>query len=310
MLHRTCLLVALAGCSGAPPPASRPVESNVASAYRACAAAYNARRWDQLRTCYAAEVVQDEPGTGKPWVGIDDVIDHLRLFVASFPDNTSEPVLTLVNGRRIASVVVLRGINDGPFPNAPGPTHKPIGLELAHVVDLDSHDKVKTEWILYDTLTMLGQLGMLPVPTRDRLTAAASPVVVEASGDAREAGNIAAYRTAVDAFNAHDLARVGDGFADPLVWRDERLPSDLGRADALADIAGTWKLFADLRRTPVTVWPAGDYVVAAGQMTGTSESGKKIDATYVEIAHFTSSKRDRSWLFYNGIVIASQLGLL
>src|SRR5438067_11096090 len=118
MFHRMCVAAALAGCGSATSPSSHPAASDVATAYRACAGHYNARRWDQLRTCYAADVVQDEPGTGKPWVGIDDVIDHLRLFVASFPDNTSEPVLTLVNGHRVASIVVLRGVNDGPFPNA------------------------------------------------------------------------------------------------------------------------------------------------------------------------------------------------
>lgn len=314
-------VVGLVACGGATRPTKPTAALDVAAAYRACQADYNARRWDQLRACYADDVIQDEPGTGKPWVGIDDVIDHLQHFVDSFPDNTTEPELTLINGTHIISIVRLRGTNDGPFPGAPGPTHQAIGFPIAHVVELDAGAKVKSEWILYDTLTMLGQLGILPVPARDRLTGPApEPEVVVADGAAREQRDVVAFRAAVDAFNAHDLTRFGAGLADEMVWTDARQATDLGRADALAATAELWRGFSDLERTPATVWAAGAYVVATGQMTGTNDgpvpslgldhTGKTISATYVEIAHFTGGKRDRSWLFYNGIVVASQLGVL
>lgn len=303
------------------PEAATSITTRNAEAYGACVQHYNARRWEDLRACYAPDVLQDEPGTGKPWVGIDDVIDHLHLFVDSFPDNSSVPQLTLVNGSHVVSIVRLRGTNDGPFPGAPGPTHESIDLLMAHLVELEPNAKIKTEWILYDTVTMLSQLELLPVPTRTGIDEPGNVTqTVRATGDATEERNLASYRTAVEAYNAHDLDRVGDGFAERLVWTEASLPMDLDKRGALAKTSDLWRGFSNLRRTPTTVWAAGDYVVGVGEMTGTNDgaipslrldrSGKKIVATYIEIVRFSANKRDRSWLFYNNVVIARQLGLL
>ena len=303
-----------------PVPVVDDVSARTAKLDERCTSHYNARDWDQLRTCYAADVVQDEPGTGKPWIGIDDAVDHLKLFVTSFPDNTVTPELTLVAGNHTASIVLLRGTNTGPFPGAGGPTNKPIGLSMVHVVDLDATGKIKTEWILYDTITMLSQLGLVPIPARGRIEAPAPAHVVLARNDAREQQNLTSYRAAAEAFDAHDLERVRAGFTDDLVWTEPSRGPDMSKAAAVGEAAELWRAFSDLRRTTKTAWAAGDYVVATGTMTGTNDgplpafgldkTGKQVDVTYVEIAHFVDGKRDRSWLFYNGIVVASQLGLL
>jgi ketosteroid isomerase-like protein len=116
-----------------------------------------------------------------------------------------------------------------------------------------------------------------------------------------------------------DLAAFGAGLADGVVWSEAALPADLGKAEALDLTATLWNGFSDLRRTVETAWAAGDYVVATGRMTGTNDgplanmqtanTGKTVDATFIEIARFVGGKVDRSWLFYNGIVLAEQLGL-
>jgi len=70
------IVIALAACGAQPHPTT-------AASYRACTQAYNARAWDRLASCYAPDVLQDEPGTGKPWRGVADAVEHLKHFVAS-----------------------------------------------------------------------------------------------------------------------------------------------------------------------------------------------------------------------------------
>jgi predicted ester cyclase len=266
-------------------------------------------------------VIQEEPDTGPPWVGVDAVIDHLRLFARSFPDGSSAPRLTLVGDRQVASISVIRGTNSGPFPGRPDPTNKPIAISMAHVVALDESGRIDREWIVYDHLTMLAQLELVPFAARARVPAdQRGGEVVVASGAAPEAANLAAYRAADDAFNRHDAAGFAAGLADELTWFDASQPQDLGKADALAAAQTLWRGFSDLNRAVTSAWAAGDYVVATGTLRGTNDgpvslfgieaSGKAVAVSYVEVAHFTGGKRDRSWIHYNGIAVAQQLGLL
>lgn len=177
--------------------------------------------------------MQAEPDTGSPpSVGVDAVVKHLQLFAASFPDGASEPQLTLVNGNHVVSVTLLRGTNTGPFPGRPGPTNKPIGFQMAHVVDLDAAGQIATEWIVYDHLTMVGQVQIVPVPTRPVIgEGVAEKTVVLARGDEAETKNLAAYAAEVAAFNAHDLATFGAGLADDLVWSELALQADQAKSE-------------------------------------------------------------------------------
>lgn len=293
-MHR-CTLILLVACGGA---AAHPT---TAASYRACADAYNARAWTRLASCYAPDVVQDEPGTGKPWRGIAEAIGHLQHFVASFPDNTSTPALTLVHDRDIVSIASLRGTNDGAFPGIGRATHRPIALSLAHVVALDAAGKIRTEWILYDTLTMLSQLGLSPAPARPPLGNTPAPEVVVADGRPAERANLEAHLAAIAAWNARDEARFAAGLADDLVWSELAQPADLDKAGAVRASREAWT-----QRSVASSWAAGDYTVVIGQETG-HRADRALDLTYVEIAHFTAGKRDRSWLFSNGIVAAEQL---
>ena len=328
-IGRLCIVLVVSACSSkAPPPEpmapapAMPSEETVrnAATYRACTRYYNERKWNELRGCYAADVVQDEPGTGKPWIGPNEAVKHLRSFVYSFPDNTITPALTLVSGVHAVSIMVLRGTNSGPFPGAAGPTNKPVGLAMAHLIDFDTEGKIVTEWILYDTFTLHGQLELLMRPVRGILAEPASPATpFLAKGDQIENANLMRYQQAVDAFNAHDPAGVREQLAEDLVWSEPNLPEDLSKAEVVSQSEDLWRGFSNLKRTPTTAWAAGDYVAASGRMTGKNDgvsqtfganaTGRSIDATYIEIARYTAGKRDRSWLIYNGIVVAQQLGM-
>src|SRR5262249_44676456 len=147
------------------------------------------------------------------------------------------------------------------------------------------------EWILYDTLTLYGQLGLVDRPVRPVLADPATPASpIEATGSDAEQANIDAYGASVDAFNAHDASRFGDSLADGLVWTEPTLPNDLGKADEIASAQDLWSGFSNITRKADVVWAAGDYVVASGTMTGKNDgtskafsanaTGKTIDATF------------------------------
>jgi predicted ester cyclase len=233
--------------------------TTTAARYAACLHAYDTQDWTVLATCYAANVVQEEPDTGSPpWKGVAAAVGHLQLFAKSFPDSTIQPQLTLVSGRHVVGMNLLRGTNTGPLPGNPTPTGKPIGYLFAHPLELDDAGLITSEWIVYDHATLFGQLGLGAPPARPLTTTGASdrPVVV-ATGSATEAANLAAYQKAIAAWSAHDKTAFAAGLADGVVWSERSLSEDLDRSALLTRTTQMWSGFSDLKRTPNAPWPPG-----------------------------------------------------
>lgn len=298
-----------------------PALTRAAERYAECLTFYNGKDWEQLRGCYHDDVVQEEPDTGSPpWVGVDAAVEHLKLFATSFPDGTIDPQITLVTGNQIVSLSLLRGTNTGPLPGHPTPTGEKIGYFIGHTVALDAAGLITAEWIVYDHRQLVGQLGLGPPVARPMVTEGSLDAsVVLATGTDVEAQNLAIYQGFITAFNAHDEALLRDRLAVDLVWSELSLPNDLDTEDLVARTVEMWGGFSDLRRSPEVTWAAGDYVAATGKLTGTndgtvpslglSETGNEVTVEYVEIAHFTGGRWDRSWLSYNGAAVESQLGV-
>ena len=205
---------------------------------------------------------------------------------------------------------------------AHAPTHKKIGLWLAHTAELDgSGSQVVSDAVYFDDATLAAQVGLSKASARKVMApTGAPPTVIVARNDDAEARNTAAYQAIVDAANKHDLKAFGDGLADDYVGIDITMPADETKKAALADLAGYMKAFSDMALTPTSIWAAGDYVVATGAFTGKNTgpmpamglakaTGKTVNVRFVEVVKFANGKAKEDWTFYNGAAFAAQLGV-
>jgi predicted ester cyclase len=248
-------------------------------------------------------------------------------FTEGFPDVKGTGELILVKGDTIVGVYVLNGTHTGPYLGPDGQsipaTNKPIGLYQAHVVQTDaSGSKVAKEQFYLDAGTLMAQLGLNPTPARPVAAAgAASPTVVIAAGTPAELGNVDLLRAQVAAYNSHD-AKGADAYNAPdLVYRDMTMPADQTAKDTYAGMLEFFKAFPDAKLAPVSAWGAGNYVVAAGRLDATNKgpmpamgikkaTGKAVSIRYLDITRWENGKLKEEWLFYNGMAMAGQLGLL
>ena len=280
--------------------------------------------WTKLEPHYADSVVSEEPGSGSPpWRGKAAVMGHIKLFKHVFPDAKGQLQLILVNGKRAASIVLVTGTHEGAM-NQPGgeiaPTHKPLSVPVAHLVERTDSNQWISELIFLDHASLWGQLGLYPGPHRaGSKTDSASALVVLAKDDDTEKKNEDTYKKHIEYFNSRDTLAFAEGMADDLIWQELALPEDLNKKATIASFKEFWKSFSDVKLTTTSQWAAGDYVVALGVVVGTNDgdlsmmnlkaTNKRLSLPYAEISKFKDGKLVANWLFYDGLGFTSQLGL-
>jgi predicted ester cyclase len=332
------IVVAAAGCSSSQPqpaPAAAPAAAPApltpaerAAWYQACWGYFNAKSWDQFRTCYADGAESEQVDSGRPAVkGLDAVVASTKEFATAFPDAKGAGQLILINGDTLVSVYVVNGTHTGPLAGPDGknlpPTNKPVGFLQAHWVQTDAiGNKVVKEAFYSDGGTMMAQLGVNPAPARPVMASAtAAPTVAIAAGTPAEQRNVDAFKAQIAAFNAHD-AKGSTGDASPdAVFRDITAPKDMSAKENIAGTVEMFKAFPDAKLVPSAVWGAGDFVVVVGRFEGTNTgpfpmmgikkaTGKPAGVSYLEVVRFENGKIKEDTLFYNGMAFASQLGLM
>ena len=330
-------VIALA-CGGAPPRRDAPGEAQPAAKvltaseraawYQECWAHFNDRAWDKFRACYADTVESEQVDSGHPAArGIEAAMAVSRGFVETFPDLKGTGELVLVNGDAIVSIYVLNGTHTGGLLGPDGQsipaTGKPIGLRQAHRIRMDAlGSKVVEEEFYADTGTMLAQLGLNPMPARPVATSrSAAPTVVLAAGTPAELSNVELLRAQMAAYNSHDAKGV-DTFNSPdFVYHDMTMPADQTAKESSASTADFFKAFPDAKLVPGPAWGAGSYVVVTGRFEGTNKgpmpamgikkpTGKTVSVRYLDITRWEDGKLKEEWLFYDGMSMARQLGLL
>ena len=332
------IVMGAAACSSPQPqpaPAAAPVAAPApltpaerAAWYQACWGQFNAKAWDQFKTCYADAAESEQVDSGRPAVkGVDAVVASTKEFATAFPDARGSGQLILINGDTLVSVYVVNGTHTGPLASPDGkslpPTNKPVGFLQAHWIQMDAiGNKVVKEAFYSDAGTMMAQLGMNPAPARPVMTSAvASPTIAIAAGSPAEQRNVEAFKAQIAAFNAHDVKGANADNAPDIVFRDITAPKDMNAKENTAGTAEMFKAFPNVTLTPSSVWGAGDYVVQVGRFQGTNTgpfammgikkaTGKQVSAGYVEIVRFENGKIKEDWLFYNGMAFAGQLGLI
>ena len=337
VLVAAAVVVFALACGGAQPRQeaageAQPAAKALAAAERAawyeeCWAHFNGRAWEKFRACYADTVESEQVGSGHPAArGIEAAMAVSRGLVETFPDLKGTGELMLVNGDAIVSVHVLNGTHTGRLLGPDGQsvpaTGKPIGLARRTRSDGCPGSKVVEEEFYADTGTMLAQLGLNPMPARPVATSrSAAPTVILAAGTPAELSNVELLRAQMAAYNSHDVKGV-DTFNSPdFVYHDMTMPADQTAKESSASTANFFKAFPDAKLVPGPAWGAGDYVVMTGRFEGTNTgampamgikkpTGKTVSVRYLDITRWEGGKLKEEWLFYDGMSMARQLGLL
>ena len=308
-------------------PRRHPTAAERAAWYQDCWTQFNNKAWDAFRACYADSAESDQVNSGRPPAkGIDAVVAGHKAFTDAFPDVKGTGELILVKGDTIASVSIVLA-DHGSVPRAGWPLHsrhrQAHRLLQAHLAQTDaSGGKVVKEEFYSDSGTMMAQLGLNPAPSRPVATSKlAAPTVVIASGTPAELSNVDLLRAQMAAYNSHDVKGV-DAFNSPdFVYHDMTMPADQNAKESLAGTRDMFKAFPDAKLVPLSAWGAGSYVVVAGRFEGTNKgplaamgikkpTEKTVSVRYLEITRWEGGKLKEEWLFYDGMSMARQLGLL
>ena len=120
----------------------------------------NAGDIDGFDDVLADDVVEHEelPGLAPTKEGIKD---FFRMYIAAFPDLHFEPEDVLTSGDKVVARVRASGTHQGEFMGAP-PTGKRIDAQLIDIVRFGEDGLAREHWGVFDALTMMQQLGLVP----------------------------------------------------------------------------------------------------------------------------------------------------
>ncbi len=121
------------------------------------------------------------------------------------------------------------------------------------------------------------------------------------------------FEIGVDAFNAHDLGRFADLFADDVVFRAPGIAGE-GKT-ACVDFYRRWfDDFPDARVEVRKIHLVGDVVVEEGTFTGTHDgvarTGRTVTLDYVQVLRVGDGKLISFTLTLDRLLMLEQLGLI
>jgi steroid delta-isomerase-like uncharacterized protein len=126
----------------------------------------------------------------------------------------------------------------------------------------------------------------------------------------------------VDAWNAHDGARLLELCTEDTVWEDPAVPEPIGRAEVPRFLEETWSMFPDLRfETPEPALAAvhGDSGALVWRLLGTmlgdspqgfAPTGKQVDVPGIDLYDFRDGKLKRYRTLYDVTTLGRQMGLV
>ena len=121
----------------------------------------NARRLDALDQIVASNFVRHCQATPNLAVrSLEEFKDFLRQDAAVFPDNTQTFTHVIAEEDMIATWATYEGTQlgqMGPFP----PSGKKVRFDFAAILRV-ANGKLAEEWVTWDNMTILAQLGYLP----------------------------------------------------------------------------------------------------------------------------------------------------
>jgi predicted ester cyclase len=311
-----------------PPAAEAPkpkTGKELAEMYISCSGEISANKLDDfIKDCVDPSAVMHM--ADGPDAKADELKQHFTNMFTAFPDMEHEPQVVLVNGKTIFAVSLMTGTQKGTLkmhdmPDVPA-TNKKVGFLTFEKLTINDANKISEGWRFSNPPTMLGQLGLLPKeapPVRPvGESMADAPIIAVAADDAKEKANVDLIKKANDAFNAHKAGDVVAIGTDTTIESDQTMEKDVkGKKDIEKGLKDFFAAFSDIKSTGDT-WAAGDWVVSIGTMQGTNDhdmakmkkTGKQVNIHFAEIFQLKDSKLVELWRFYNGLAMATQLGLV
>jgi len=303
-----------------PGPSKAELGQQIADRYLECQRAINAQETATLAGCYTDDVEVTTSDSPAKLTGPQQAAESYKGLYQGFPDFAFRSPLVLASGDHLAVLLHAYGMNLGPFMNR-RPTRRTIGLYGMTVSDWRD-GKMARVVNVYDPVTLMAQLGMIPVPARKAAAPPqGEPTIVVATDSQEESENVATVKALCDAINKHDAAAVTALVADDTVWSDAASPADTeGKAAVEAMLGGLFTAFPDVA-VACDPWAAGAYVVNMSAWTGTNTgpwkeaglakpTGKQVSLHDGEIYELAGGKVKRCWWFSNGLAFATQLGLM
>lgn len=123
---------------------------------------FNNRNWEVCRSLLASGCRSYQPGTSSPLTN-DQFTAISQVFTSAFPDLTVTVFEQIAEGENVVTRMSFTGTHQNDFQGIP-PTGNTIDLE-GYLLDRFSDGKIVEHRAMYDTMTMMQQLGVIPRPS-------------------------------------------------------------------------------------------------------------------------------------------------
>jgi steroid delta-isomerase-like uncharacterized protein len=110
---------------------------------------------------YTADYLMHDPSQPEPVRGLEGVRAFIAAVTSAFPDGHYTIEELLVEGDRVFHRIIARATHQGEFMGVPA-SGRPVEIWLM-VVSRIADGKIAEEWQLVDSLTLLQQIGAIPM---------------------------------------------------------------------------------------------------------------------------------------------------
>ena len=124
--------------------------------------AYNEKDWKKLADIVTADFVYDEVATHRKTVDVDQLLEVMQGWAATFPDSHGTVENAFVGSGKVVLEVTWRGTHTDPMqtPNGEIPaTGKSFEVRACQIIEIEGR-QIKSIWHYFDMMTMMQQLGL------------------------------------------------------------------------------------------------------------------------------------------------------
>ncbi len=122
---------------------------------------FNARNWEGCLSLLAPDCVSYQPGAPGP-INNDQFMGVGQVFASAFPNLNVTIHDQVAEGGKVVSRMSFAGTHQNDFQGIP-PTGKTINLE-GYILDRFVDGKIVEHRAMFDVMTMMQQLGVIPTP--------------------------------------------------------------------------------------------------------------------------------------------------
>jgi steroid delta-isomerase-like uncharacterized protein len=258
------------------------------------------------------DIITDVYAVPPPLVGKEAVAAYFGALYQGFPDIHWDTQRVLVSPEAVVVQYLVTGTHQGVFNEIP-PTGNAIQMPIFEIFEFED-DKIKKITCVFDNVSMMVQLGLMPTPEPRELVPSFTLPDAEATGLAP----LEAAENSVSVWNSHDLADLAK-----LVHPDANLASLGVPVDRDASIASQELLilgYSDIHQEIVRLIDMGDgWVVNESVVTGTNDgpyfgipaTGNSIDIRGAFLARYDSDGLvTNQYSYWDSLTTLMQLGLI